>query len=167
MRHLLAKVMIGVALALASGFAMADLPILVVEQSQLPYGFSPSNYDNSESNYDNSISNYDNSGSNYDNSESNYDNSSSNYDNSPSGTHRLIYSVAGTPRYAGYYVTSSEGVTNFFSPTGARMFYNPKSGSGVFSARDGSFCGVLAESQGRLSLVLTDHGVKVMLLSSQ
>ncbi|MEE7583622.1 hypothetical protein [Klebsiella pneumoniae] len=75
MRDLL-KVVLSLVLAMASGQALADLPIVLVDEARLPYDYSPSNYDISPSNYDNSISNYDNSPSNYDNSESNYDNSS-------------------------------------------------------------------------------------------
>ncbi|MEL3168064.1 hypothetical protein R9Q03_02190, partial [Escherichia coli] len=95
MRDLL-KVVLSLVLAMASGQALADLPIVLVDEARLPYDYSPSNYDISPSNYDNSISNYDNSPSNYDNSESNYDNSSSNYDNSRNGNRRLIYSANGT-----------------------------------------------------------------------
>lgn len=103
MRDLL-KVVLSLVLAMASGQALADLPIVLVDEARLPYDYSPSNYDISPSNYDNSISNYDNSPSNYDNSESNYDNSSSNYDNSRNGNRRLIYSANGSRTFAGYYV---------------------------------------------------------------
>lgn len=150
---------------LVSGVALADLPVALIDESSLPYGLSPSNYDNSPSNYDNSISNYDNSPSNYDNSESNYNNSASNYDNSQSGSRRLIFKDGGSSRFAGYYVTASNGVTNFFSPSGKRMFYNSKKGRGIYGGKDGSFCGVLARVEGQLSLALTEHGAKILLLS--
>lgn len=107
MRDLL-KVVLSLVLAMASGQALADLPIVLVDEARLPYDYSPSNYDNS-------ISNYDNSPSNYDNSESNYDNSSSNYDNSRNGNRRLIYSANGSRTFAGYYVIANNGTTNFFS----------------------------------------------------
>ena len=117
MRDLL-KVVLSLVLAMASGQALADLPIVLVDEARLPYDYSPSNYDISPSNYDNSISNYDNSPSNYDNSESNYDNSSSNYDNSRNGNRRLIYSANGSRTFAGYYVIANNGSTNFFSTSG-------------------------------------------------
>lgn len=145
--------------------AAADLPIALIDERSLPYGLSPSNYDNSPSNYDNSISNYDNSPSNYDNSESNYDNSPSNYDNSRSGDRRLIYTEGNTPKFAGYYVRAKSGVTNFFSPSGKRMFYNPKKGRGIYGGKDGSFCGVLAWVDGKFSLALTESGLKLLILS--
>ncbi|EGA6815099.1 hypothetical protein ACVR4I_004534, partial [Shigella flexneri] len=119
MRDLL-KVVLSLVLAMASGQALADLPIVLVDEARLPYDYSPSNYDISPSNYDNSISNYDNSPSNYDNSESNYDNSSSNYDNSRNGNRRLIYSANGSRTFAGYYVIANNGTTNFFSTSGKR-----------------------------------------------
>ena len=143
----------------------ADLPIALVEESSLPYSFSPNNYDNSPNNYDNSINNYDNSTNNYDNSENNYENSSSNFDNSRSGERRLIYKEGGTPKFAGYYVSIKGGVTNFFSPKGKRMFYNPKKGSAVFGGTDGTFCGVLAKVNGVFSLALTDRGLKIFMLT--
>jgi len=152
------KVILSLALAMASGQALADLPIVLVDGARLPYDYSPSNYDNS-------ISNYDNSPSNYDNSESNYENSSSNYENSRSGDRRLIYKANGSPTFAGYYVVASNGTTNFFSPSGKRMFYTPKDGRGVYGGRDGSFCGVLAVMNNQFSLALTENGLKIMFLS--
>lgn len=143
----------------------ADLPVAIINESSLPYDLSPSNYNNSPSNYANSISNYDNSPSNYDNSESNYDNSSANYDNGQSGTRRLLYKDGGSLKFAGYYVRAGSGVTNFFSPNGKRMFYNPQKGRAVFNGKDGSFCGVLAKVGEDFSLALTDQGVKTLFLS--
>ena len=143
----------------------ADLPVAIINESSLPYDFSPSNYDNSPSNYDNSISNYDNASSNYDNSESNYDNSSSNYDNGRNGNRRLLYKDGSSWKFAGYYVRGGSGVTNFYSPTGKRMFYNPKKGRAVFNGKDGSFCGALAKVGETFSLALTEQGVKTLLLS--
>lgn len=151
--------------SLLSGSAFADLPVAIIYQSSLPYNMSPSNYDNSPSNYNNSISNYDNSLSNYDNSESNYDNNASNYDNGPNGDRRLLYKDGGSMRFAGYYVAAANGITNFYSPRGKRMFYNPKNGLGVFGGKDGSFCGVLAHMNGELSLVLTERGAKIFFMS--
>jgi len=145
-----------------SSASLADMAVAVIDESKLPYEFSPSNYENSPSNYDNSISNYDNSASNYDNSESNYENSSSNYDNSSNGKRRLIDSNT----FVGYHVTADNGTTNFFSPSGKRMFYNPKKGRGVFGGKDGTFCGVVAVIDGKLQLVLTENGVKILLLNN-
>ena len=142
-----------------------DLPIVSIDQNRLPYEFSASNYDNSSSNYNNSVSNYDNSSSNYNNSESNYDNSSSNYNNGRNGSHRLILKDGGALKFAGYFVTARSGVTNFFSPSGKRMFYNPKNGHAVFNGESGDFCGVLARFGNDYSLGLTDEGFKILMLT--
>jgi hypothetical protein len=166
MRRSILNTLLTVLLSMIAGTVLAaDLPIAVVDESALPYDFSPSNYDNSPSNYDNSLSNYDNSPSNYDNSESNYDNSASNYDNGRNGKRRLLYKDGGSLKFAGYYVSAKNGTTNFFSPTGKRMFYNPKKGHGVFGGKDGSFCGVLARVGGEFSLALTERGVKILMLA--
>jgi hypothetical protein len=143
----------------------ADLTIQVVSESSLSYELSPRNYENSPNNYENSIRNYENSASNYENSESNYANSARNSDNGRSGDRRLIYVDGRTGKYVGYYVRASTGVTNFFSPRGTRVFYNPKNGRGVYGGGDGSFCGVLAMVDGSFSLALTENGFKLLLLS--
>ena len=155
---------------LASGLACgtthaADLPVALVSESSLPFSLSPAHFDNSPSNFDNSISNFDNSSSNVDNSESNFENSASNYENGPNGKRRLIYNEDGTSKFVGYYVAAKNGTTNFYSPSGKRMFYNPKKGFGVFGAKDGDFCGALVRVKGEISLALTEHGAKVLFLS--
>lgn len=43
MRDLL-KVVLSLVLAMASGQALADLPIVLVDEARLPYDYSPSNY---------------------------------------------------------------------------------------------------------------------------
>lgn len=159
------RLLLLIAAAFVSGSALADLPVVLIDESRLPYNLSPSNYDISPSNYDNSISNYDNSPSNYENSESNYNNSPSNYDNGRNGKRRLIYDEAGSLKFVGYYVIAENGITNFFSPSGKRMFYNPKKGPGVYGGRDGTFCGVLARVDGKFSLALTERGLRLLFLS--
>ncbi|MDD0077472.1 hypothetical protein PSZ83_08785 [Shigella sonnei] len=119
MRDLL-KVVLSLVLAMASGQALADLPIVLVDEARLPYDYSPSNYDISPSNYDNSISNY---------------------DNSRNGNRRLIYSANGSRTFAGYYVIANNGTTNFFSTSGKRMFYTPKGGAASMAAKMGASAG--------------------------
>ncbi|MEX6396715.1 hypothetical protein AB6E88_06285 [Providencia hangzhouensis] len=160
MRDIL-KVVLSLVLAMASGQALADLRIVLVDEARLPYDSSPSNYDISPSNYDNSISNYDNSPSNYDNSESNYDNSSSNYNNSRNGNRRLIYSANGSRTFAGYYVIANNGTTNFFSTSGKRMFYTPKGGARrLWRQRWELLRGIGRHKWPIFALALTDNGLK-------
>jgi hypothetical protein len=150
-------------LILTTGTAFADLPVISIDEKQLSDELSPTNPENSPSNSTNSISNSENSGSNVDNSETNYENSPANYKNAKNGNRRLLYKDGSLLRFVGYYVTAKNGTTNFFSPTGVRIFFNPKKGTAVFSAKDGSFVGVLAPINKRLSLGLTESGMKVLL----
>jgi hypothetical protein len=148
-------------LVLFAGSALADMPIVYMSEASLPYEFSPANYDNSPANYDNSLANYENSEANYDNSPANYNNSPANYENGPNGNHRLYYLPDNIHMtWAGYFAVRDHNYVNFFSARGGRVFYSPTS-AGVFSAEDGSFCGVVAKMQGRTSLVLTSHGTEV------
>lgn len=145
--------------------AHADLMVSFIDESRLPYDFAPSKYDNSPSNYDNSVGNYDNSPSNYDNSESNYENSSSNYDNGVNSDNRLLLKDGSKLYRLGYYVRADNGVTNFFSTSGKRIFYNPKKGVGVFHGKEGSFCGVFALVENEYQLILTEMGKKTLLMA--
>lgn len=148
--------------AFLAGLAHADMPIVYIPESNLPYEFSPANYDNSPANYDNSLANYENSEANYANSSANYDNSPANYDNGLGGSRRLYYLPDNIHMtWAGYFVVRDNDYVNFFSPGGRRMFYSPAGHTGVFSAEDGSFCGVIAKFKGTVSLVLTSHGTEV------
>lgn len=158
MRLLIIKFLLILAISLVSNTALADLSVVLIDESSLPYNLSPSNYENSPSNYDNSSSNYDSS-------ESNYNNSASNYDNSRNGTKRLIFKDGGSLKFAGYYVIAKNGITNYFSPHGKRIFYNPRKGRGIFDSKNGNFCGVLTRVDGELSLALTELGAKILLLS--
>lgn len=144
------------------GLAVADMPIVYMPESSLPYEFSASNYDNSTANYDNSLANYENSDANYDNSTADFANAPANFDNTVNGDHRLYYGPDNIHMtWAGYYAVRDKDYINLFSPVGTRMFYKPAGHSGVFSASDGSFCGVVAEVGGEISLVLTSHGTRV------
>lgn len=139
--------------------AKADLAIILTKEVNLPYALSPSNYDNSSSNYDNSISNYDNSESNYDNSPSNYDNSPSNYENGSTGKKRLLYNKNGILTYVGYYAITEDGLINFYSPKGLRLFYSPPKTDAIFDGNKGKFCGAIASKDGENVLALTKKGV--------
>jgi len=147
-----------------SNVRAADLPVVLIDERNLPYEFSPSNYANSPSNYANSVSNFDNSPSNFANSESNFDNSSSNFKNTINGKNRILQKRSGASYYVGYYVVASNGTINFFSANGQRMFYTPKAGKGVFGGNDGNFYGVLANVNGQLSLALTSTGMRLLQL---
>jgi hypothetical protein len=159
------RVAIFIALFAFASIAQADLLISFVKESSLPYELSPRNYDNSSSNYDNSITNYDNSPSNYDNSESNYNNSPSNYKNGLNGNNRLIVEKGDKSYRVGYYVRTDNGLLNFFSIGGERLFYNAGKSVGVFHGKEGFFCGVLAWVEEKYQLALTEKGKQVLMLA--
>lgn len=150
---------------LFSPLAHADLKVAFINESMLPYDLSPNNYDNSSNNYDNSINNYDNSPNNYANSESNYENSSSNFNNGVNGYNRLLVKDGSKLYRVGYFVKAENGVTNFFSSTGKRIFYSPKKSVGIFHGTKGFFCGVLARVASEYQLALTGVGKKTLLMS--
>ena len=150
---------------LAIARSNADITVTNIIESRLPYSHSPQNYELSPSNYENSVSNYENSPSNYNNSNSNYDNSPSNYANSVNGKRSILVEENGKSVHSGYYVLNSDGVTNFYSPKGKRLFYSPKASVGVYHGEKGFFCGVLTKFDGKLQLALTEKGQKVLLLS--
>ena len=143
--------------------AHADLVVSFLDKSSLPYEYSESKYANSPSKYSNSVSKYDNS-------ESKYANSSSKYSNSPSkngsnSKNRLLLRDGSSLYRIGYYTYSDSGVTNFFSASGKRMFYNPQEGIGVFESSNGAFSGVLVPIENEYQLILTETGQKVLLMS--
>ena len=60
---------------------------------------------------------------------------------------------------------SDSGVTNFFSPSGERMFYNPQEGIGIFQSSSGAFSGVLVPIKNEYQLFLTETGQKTLFMS--
>lgn len=156
---------LSILLAVAGAELRADIVVTNVVESQLPYSLSPQNYDLSPSNYKNSVSNYENSPSNYDNSSSNYDNSPSNYENTINGKRSILVRDKGKFYHRGYYVLNKNGVTNFYSTAGKRLFYSPKDSVGIYHGEKGFFCGVLTTFDGKSRLALTEKGQKVLVLA--
>lgn len=145
--------------------AHADLIVSFINEARLPYELSSRNYDISSRNYDNSIRNYDNSPRNYDNSPRNYDNSPRNSDNGSSSNNRLLIEKGSSLYRIGYYTKNSSGITNFYSTSGERIFYNPKLGAGIYGGESGDFSGVLADVEEEYRLVLTESGQKTLFIS--
>lgn len=143
---------------LLSPVAWADLVVITANEADLPYSLSSSKYANSSSKYSNSISKYSNSSSKYSNSSSKYKNSPSNYKNGESGDRRLLIGESGSYFYIGYYVMNDDGVINYFSPNGERLFYTPPETGALFHGERGHFCGTLATLNDELVLVLTEKG---------
>lgn len=147
----------GMLIALSSS-VLADLEVILANESGLPYALSPSKYSNSSSKYSNSISKYSNSGSKYSNSSSKYDNSPSKYSNSKSGNQRLLLKKDESYFYIGYYVWGDEGLINFFSSSGDRVFYSPPETDAIFEAEKGEFAGSIATLKDAKVLAVTEKG---------
>ena len=141
-----------------SAIANADLEVILAEEFDLPYALSPSKYANSPSKYSNSLSKYSNSKTKYSNSSAKYDNSPSKSSNSPSGSQRLLLKQGNSYFYIGYYVWGDEGLLNFFSPAGDRIFYSPPETDAIFDSEEGEFAGALARIRDESVLVVTEKG---------
>lgn len=141
-----------------SSIARADLEIILAEESSLPYALSGSKYSNSSSKYSNSISKYSNSGSKYSNSSSKYDNSPSKYENGKSGSQRLLLKKGSKHFYVGYYVWGDEGLRNYYSSSGDRLFYSPPETDAIFDGEKGEFSGTIATLKDVNVLAVTEKG---------
>ena len=141
----------------------ADMIVSYANESELPYNLSSSNYPNSPSKYSNSASNYSNSSLNYLNSSARYENSFLNYKNGRNGDRRLLREESGTYHYIGYYVRNDDGLINFFSSKGDRLFYSPPGTGAIFHSEKGDYCGTLATLNDKSVLVISEKGQIVLL----
>ncbi len=137
---------------LMSQFSVADLTVVVVDPSSLPYDLGPSNIDNQASSLRNNESGFGNGASSFGNQASSFDNRRSNYANGPEGSRRLLTE---DDLYVGYYVTRSNGHINYFYASGTRFGFTPSGGhtDSIFSG--GSWCGTIGQVDGLSVLGLT------------
>ncbi len=142
----------------------ADIVVGFINESDLPYKMSPDKYDNSPDKYDNSVDKYGNSPDKYDNSPDKYDNSPDNYKNSANGKRSIVLEENGSLYHKGYYVSASDGVVNYFSASGNRIFYSPSNSQNLYHGTQGFFCGLLARQSGVYKMVLTKAGERTLML---
>ena len=130
---------------LMSNFAVAELKVVVINTSSLPYDLKPSYYLNKPSYYLNKESYYLNKSSYYLNKSSYYQNKRSHYQNKETGSNRLL-SEDGV--YVGYFVKRDDGHVNYFYASGSRFGFTPTGGhtDSIFS--DGSWCGTIGQIDG-------------------
>jgi hypothetical protein len=152
------KIILLLLILIASFSASADLEIIVAKESELPFQLSPSKFDNSQSKFDNSVSKFSNSPSKFSNSPSKFENSPSKFENGKTGERRLLLNQSGKHYYVGYYVWGDDGIMNFFSSKGTRLFYSPSSTGAIFDGESGDFSGSLAIIKNKDVLVITDKG---------
>lgn len=158
MKRLQIGIVFLVFLVAAPATVFADLKVIIAKESDLPFELSPTKFSNSPSKFSNSVSKFSNSPSKFSNSPSKFDNSPSKFDNGKSGNRRLLLEREGDYFYIGYYVWGEDGLINFFSSNGERLFYSPSETDALFGGEDGEFCGTLALLKDEKVLVLTEKG---------
>lgn len=143
--------------------AFADLKVIAAKESDLPFELSSSKFSNSPSKFNNSVSKFDNSPAKFSNSPAKFENSPSKFENGINGNRRLLLEQEGTYFFIGYYVFGDDGLINFYSPDGTRIFYSPPDTGGLFGGESGKFCGTLAVLDQEQILVLTENGQLALL----
>ncbi len=121
--------------------ALADAPVFVIDQSQLPFDLGPGAPDNAPSRQANLPSAAGNSAANAANSSASYANSP----NNPANAKRVLFTAEG--EIMGYYAENGSGTLNVFTASGKRAFYRPRGTKSLFS-NAGEWCGTVAASQG-------------------
>lgn len=146
--------------------AHADLIIESLDRYSLPIQYSPSYVYNSSSYVYNSSSYVYNSPSYVYNSPSYVYNSPSYVYNGVSGDKRLLLNTNSGLSRVGYYVITDDGLINFFSVKGKRMFYSPKDTPAIFQDSTGKFSGVIAPVDNDYKLLLNNYGVETVYKSN-
>lgn len=129
------------ALSLAAMPALADAPLFVLDQSQIPFDLGPGAPQNAPSRQSNSPNAAANSAASPANRSSAYGNSPSN----PANEKRVIFTADGV--VIGYYAQSDAGTLNLFDLAGKRVAYRPRGSKSLFSS-DGRWCGTVAAADG-------------------
>ena len=148
------KILTGCLIMCLTTAVKADINTVEMIESEIPRNICIESYELSPRNHDNSILNHNNSESNSDNRSAILDNAPMNFKNYMG--ERKIYGLDKFP--CGYYVTNSNGVTNFFSRRGKRLFYNPKKGDGLYQGQTGEFCGIIFMKGSEKYIAVTELG---------
>lgn len=130
-------ILAALALSLMTGPLLADAPLIVIEQSQIPFDLGPAHPANKPSRMSNSPNSAWNSAANSANSGSAYENRPSN----PANSERLI--ITGDGGVMGYYSTNAGGVLNLFDVNGRRVAYRPARGTRSLFSTNGEWCGTV------------------------
>ena len=128
-------------LTLIAGPALADAPLFLIDQTQLPFDLGPGAPQNAPSRQGNSPNAAANSAASAANRSSSYANSPSN----PANEKRVIFIDDGS--VVGYYAPNGSGTLNLFDLAGKRVAYRPKGSKSLFSS-DGRWCGTVAAADG-------------------
>ncbi|MDP5307595.1 hypothetical protein [Paracoccus spongiarum] len=133
-------------IALSGTPALADAPLIILDQTRLPFDLGPGHPANSPANPANSPNAAWNSGGNTANSPSAWQNRPGN----PANEERLIITADGG--VLGYYAVNGGGVLNLFDVNGRRIAYRPARGTRSLFTTSGQWCGTV--DGGRQNFVL-------------
>nr|WP_204354461.1 hypothetical protein [Paracoccus saliphilus] len=123
--------------ALLTGPALADAPLIILDQTQLPFDLGPGHPANTPARAANSPNAAWNSAGNTANSAAAWENRPSN----PANEQRLIFSAGGD--VLGYYAPNAGGVLNLFDVNGGRVAYRPARGTKSLFTTAGAWCGTV------------------------
>ena len=137
------------ALSLLPAGALADAPLVVVDQTQLPFDLGPGHPANSPSRAANQPHATANSAGNTANSPDAWTNRPDN----PANESRLIFTSEGD--VLGYYAPSALGVLNLFDRTGRRIAYRLARGTDSLFTVGGAWCGTVDAVPGGFVLAVT------------
>ncbi|MDB6178623.1 hypothetical protein PAF17_14065 [Paracoccus sp. Z330] len=127
----------------------ADAPLIILDQTQLPFDLGPGHPANKPSKRSNSPHAQWNSAGNTANSSSVWSNRPSN----PANEKRLIITADGG--VLGYYAYNAGGVLNLFDINGRRIAYRPARGTRSLFTTGGEWCGTVDGSRQRFVLAVT------------
>lgn len=128
---------LALALSLAAAVAHADAPLIVLDQTRLPFDLGPGHPANNPASPANSPNAAWNSSGNTANAADAWQNRPSNPDNEQ----RLIITADGG--VLGYYAINPGGVLNLFDVNGRRIAYRPARGTRSLFTVTGQWCGTV------------------------
>lgn len=129
--------------------ALADAPMILLDQTQLPFDLGPGAPANNPARPSNSPNSAWNSAGNTANSSSAWENRPTN----PENERRLIITADGG--VLGYYATNAGGVLNLFDVNGNRVAYRPARGTRSLFTTSGQWCGTVDGTGGGMVLAVT------------
>lgn len=136
-------------LALAALPARADSPLIILDQTQLPFDLGPGHPANNPAKASNAPNAPWNSAGNTANSSAAWENRPSN----PANEQRLI--ITGDGGVLGYYARNAGGVLNLFDVNGRRIAYRPARGTRSLFTTSGQWCGTVDGGRETFVLAMT------------
>lgn len=140
---------LALALTLAVTAAQADAPLIVLDQTRLPFDLGPGHPANNPA----SPANSPNAAWNSSGNTANVDTAWANRPGNPDNEQRLIITVDGG--VLGYYATNPGGVLNLFDVNGRRIAYRPAQGTHSLFTVTGQWCGTVDGGRNDFVLAVT------------